>query len=64
MIKKKTKVGRPRSEETKILSIPVDKISQVEKILDRKIAEDQKPSVRVRVKLSEEKAVRKCLKGK
>lgn len=58
----KKKPGRPKSAPTKVIGIPVDKLKKVEKILGRKLAENQTPIVKVRVALDEVEKVRKAMK--
>lgn len=47
--------------KTKIIQIPVTKISAVEKLLGRAIAANQTPVVKIRVSISEVKKIRKML---
>jgi hypothetical protein len=45
----KSKAGRPKTEPTAVITIPVHMIKIVERIVGKPIAENQCPTVRVRV---------------
>jgi hypothetical protein len=57
-----TKPGRPKKPPTQIIRIQIDEIPIVEKLLGRKIAENQVPNVLIRVPVSDVNRIRKALK--
>lgn len=52
----------PRKEPSVVIGIPVDKIADVEKILNRKLAVNQTPIVKVRVPAADVDKIRKAIK--
>lgn len=52
----------PKKEPSVVIGIPVDKIADVEKILNRKLAVNQTPIVKVRVPSSTVEEIRKAIK--
>lgn len=49
------------TKESKIMNIPVDRLSKVEKLLGRTLAENQVATVRVRVPVEKIEQVRKII---
>ena len=55
-------MGRLKKEPTQIIAIPVDKIPAAEKVLGRKLAINQTPTVKIRVPIADVAKIRKAIK--
>lgn len=52
---------RPHKEPSKVIAIPVTHIEAVSKLLNRPVANNQTPIVKIRVPVSRIEQVRKCI---
>lgn len=55
-------MSRPQKEPTKVITIPVDRIKDVERVIGRPVALNQVPVVKIRATGKEIAAIRKVLK--
>lgn len=55
-------MARPKKEPTSVISIPVDRVIEIERIIGRPIALNQVPIVKIRATAAEIVKIRKVLK--
>lgn len=59
---KKNKPGRPAQPLSQVIRVPVSKLRTVEQIVGRSLADNQEPSVMVRVPVAQVAKIRKAIK--